>query len=83
MRRSTVYAALRTQKFLTISVCVSTVCSVRSYKYLNYSLFGLDTGHNRSATHLLPCRWYVVQSQPRNPLITCVKSLLLWKPCNF
>jgi len=46
--------------------------------------FGTDTGtqpHNHFATHLLPCRWYVVRSRPRNLLFRCVKwLLLLWKP---
>jgi len=39
--------------------------------------FGLD---NRFVIRLLLCRWYVVRSRPRNPLFSCVKSLLLlWK----
>jgi len=43
--------------------------------------FDTDTAHNRFATRLVPCRCYVVQSWPTNPLFRCVKSLpLLWKP---
>jgi len=41
----------------------------------------LIQAHNRFATRLLSCRWYVFRSRPRNPLFMCVKSLLLsWKP---
>jgi len=44
-------------------------------------LSALTQPHNRFATRLLSFRWYVVRSQPRNPLFSCVKSLLLlWKP---
>jgi len=28
---------------------------------------------NRFAARLLPCRWYVVRSRPRNPRFRCVK----------
>jgi len=44
-------------------------------------LSALTQPHNCFATHLLPCRWCVVQSWPRNPLFGYVMSLLLlWKP---
>jgi len=35
----------------------------------------LTQTHSRFATRLSPCWWYVVRSQPRNPLFSCVKSL--------
>jgi len=40
-------------------------------------LSALTQVHNRFASRLLPCRWYDVRNEPRNPLFTCVKSLLL------
>jgi len=41
------------------------------------SVLTMTQRHNRFATRLLPCRWYVVRSRPRNPLFRCVKLLLL------
>jgi len=41
----------------------------------------LTKPHDRFASRLLPCRWYIVWNRPRNPLFRCAKSLLLlWKP---
>ena len=66
-------------------------CGIKSYKQncSKCSLSVLTQAHNGFVTRLLlaaclcllPCRHYVVRSQPRNPLFRCVKSLLsLWKP---
>jgi len=41
----------------------------------------IDTAAQSFFTCLLPCRWYVVQSRPRNPLFRWFNALLLlWKP---
>jgi len=59
-------------------------CGINSYNTCSMfecCLSVLTQPHNRFATRLLPCRWYVVRSRPRNPGFRCVKSLLLlWKP---
>jgi len=50
-------------------------CGIRSYNtHSKCSLSVLTQPHNRFATRLLPCRWYVVRRRPRNPLFRCVKS---------
>ena len=49
-----------------------------------FCLLALTQPHDYCfATRLLPCRWYVVRSRPKNPLFRCVTVkvlLLLWKP---
>jgi len=66
-------------------------CSIGIIKFLGVSKvttrvhllsFGIDTASQSFCrSFILPWRWYVVQSQHRNPLFRCVKSLkLLWKP---
>jgi len=58
---------------------------IKSYnRVFKCCLLALTQPHNHFATRLLPCRWYVVRSQPRNPLFRCVKlPLLLWKPYSW
>jgi len=42
---------------------------------------GIDTAPQSFCHSFIAYRWYVVRSQPRNPLFRRVKSLLwLWKP---
>jgi len=87
-RHSTVYSALWTEKLnllnnKTNSVSIGRIKCLRHYKLqhvFEYCLLSLTQTHNRFATRLLPCRWYVVRSRPINPLFRCVDSLFLWKP---
>jgi len=54
---------------------------INSYNACSNTVYRHWHNHNRFVTRLLPCRWYVVWSQPRNLLFRWVKSLLLlWKP---
>jgi len=54
---------------------------INCYNTCSNALSALTQPHNRLASHLLHCRWYITRTWPRNPLFRCVKSLLLlWKP---
>jgi len=54
-------------------------CGTKSYDTCSNAVLisALTQLYNRFATRLLPCRWYVVRSQPRNSPFRCVKSPLL------
>jgi len=55
-------------------------CGIKVTTGVRMLSFVTDTAPQSFCTHLLPCWWFVVWSQSRNPLFRCVKSLLLlWK----
>jgi len=57
-------------------------CGIKSYNTcLNAVFRHWHTAPQSFCHRLLSCRWCVVRSRPRNPLLRCVNSLLLlWKP---